>query len=136
MQTAEHNQSLSRTGWRIGWALSIFGILFTLFDATIHLIVISPVVDAFNQLGVPAKFSVTLAVLEFICIILYLIPNTCVLGAVLFTGYLGGAMAIQMRIEAPLFSTLLFPFYTGIILWGGIYLRNKKLRDIIPFIKT
>ncbi len=135
MQSPEQIQPVSQAAMRIGWALSIFGILFMLFDATLHLLLFSPVVDALNQLGIPVKLSVPIAVIEFLCIILYLIPKTSVLGIVLFTGYLGGAMAIQMRIGAPLFSTLLFPLYTGIILWGGVYLRNKKLQGILPFQK-
>jgi hypothetical protein len=94
--------------------------------------VIPPVVESFNQLGYPVDLAVTLGIIELICLITYVIPRTSVLGAILLTGYLGGAVAIQLRIGAPLFSTALFPIYIGILVWEGLYLRDDRLRALVP----
>lgn len=80
--------------------------------------------------------SAPLGIVELACLLLYVIPQTSVFGAVLQTGYLGGAIAIQLRIHAPLFSTALFPVYVGIVIWGGIYLRDRALRSLIPLRKA
>ena len=106
--------------------------MFMLFDAVLHLLVITPVVIAFNQLGYPLGVSRPLGLVELACTILYLIPRTAVLGAVLLTGYLGGAIAAQLRIGAPMLSTGLFPVYVALFLWGGLYLRDGRLRALFP----
>ena len=103
-----------------------------LFDAVLHLLVITPVVVTFTQLGYPLNLSRTLGVVELACAALYLMPRTSVLGAVLLTGYLGGAIATQLRVGAPLLSTGLFPIYVALFLWGGLYLRDARLRAIFP----
>ena len=113
-----------------GRILSALGILFLLFDSVIHLIVIQPVVDAFKQLGYPVDVAVPLGIIELVCLIIYVIPRTSILGAVLLTGYLGGAVATQVRVSAPLFSTELFPIYIGVLIWGGLYLRDERLRTL------
>jgi hypothetical protein len=118
-----------------GIVLSTLGAMFMLFDAVLHLLVITPVVIAFNQLGYPLSVSRTLGVVELACAILYLIPRTSVLGAVLLTGYLGGAIATQVRVGAPLLSTGLFPVYIALFLWGGLYLRDARLRSVFPIRK-
>jgi hypothetical protein len=105
------------------------------FDGAIHLMRIQPVADAFAQLGYPISVSVVLGILELLCLAVYLVPRTSALGAILLTGYLGGAVAANVRIGAPLFSNDLFPVYIGILFWGGIYLRNGRLRDLVPFNK-
>ena len=115
-----------------GRILSGIAIAFLLFDATIHLLRPQPVVQGFAELGYPLSVAVPLAIIEYACIVLYLIPRTCVFGAILLTGYLGGAIAAQLRIGAPLFSTLLFPIYVALFVWGGLYLRDPMLRTIIP----
>jgi hypothetical protein len=102
------------------------------FDGTIHILRIAPVVDAFGQLGYPLGVSATLGFIELICVALYLFPRTSVLGAVLLTGYLGGAIATQVRVGAPLFSTTLFPVYVALLLWGGLYLRDERVSSLIP----
>ena len=117
------------------WTAPILGgiaILFLLFDSIIHMMVIAPVVDSFSQLGYPIDLAVTLGVIEIICLVIYAIPRSSIFGAILLTGYLGGAVAIQLRIHAPLFSTALFPIYVGILVWGSLYLRDKRLRSLIP----
>ena len=115
-----------------GRILSGVAVLFLLFDATIHLLKPEPVVKGFADLGYPISVAVPLAIIEFVCIVLYLIPRTSVFGAVLLTGYLGGAIAAQLRVSAPLFSTLLFPIYVALFVWGGLYLRDPLVRTIIP----
>jgi len=115
-----------------GRILSGLGALFMAFDGTIHILRVAPVVEAFGQLGYPLGVSATLGVIELICVALYLLPRTSVLGAVLLTGYLGGAIATQVRVGAPLFSTTLFPLYVGLLLWGGLYLRDERVSSLIP----
>ena len=115
--------------------LSGIAILFMLFDATIHLMVIQPVVDSFNQLGYPVDLAVTLGIIELACLVLYVVPRSSIFGAILLTGYLGGAIAIQLRIHAQVLSTTLFPVYVGVMVWGGIYLRDDLLSRIIPYRK-
>ena len=92
--------------------------------------VIDPVAQAFKQLGYPVEIAVPLGIIELVCLIIYVIPRTSILGAVLLTGYLGGAVATQVRVSAPLFSTELFPIYIGVLLWGGLYLRDERVRTL------
>jgi len=115
-----------------GRVLSGLGALFMLFDGVIHILKITPVVDAFAQLGFPLGTSRALGVIEIICVAIYLLPSTSVLGAILLTGYLGGAIATQVRVGAPLFSTTLFPIYVALFLWGGLYFRDERVRSLIP----
>lgn len=117
---------------RAGYVISALVALFLLFDAVIHILQIDPVVDSFTELGFPLGTAVGIGVLELVCLVLYVIPRTSVLGAVLLTGYLGGAVAAQVRIDAPLFSTLLFPVYVGMLVWVGLYLRDSRLRALVP----
>ncbi len=114
----------------IGHVLSGIVVLFLLFDAVIHLMRIPPVVEAFAQLGLPLSLAVPLGIVELICVATYLFPKTSLLGAVLLTGYLGGAIAIQARVGNSLFGETLFPLYVGILLWGGLFAREEKLRAI------
>jgi hypothetical protein len=72
-----------------------------------------------------------IGVLELVCLALYAVPRTSVIGAVLLTGYLGGAFCAQLRIDAPLWSTLLFPVYVGALVWAGLYLRDQRVRDLV-----
>jgi hypothetical protein len=125
------DQPISRSRLWTGRILTVIVVLFLIFDATIHLLVMAPVVDSFNKLGLPVDLAVTLGVIELVCLVLYVIPSTSVLGAVLLTGYLGGAIAIQLRIGASLFSTALFPVYLGILIWGGISLRDRRLASFL-----
>ena len=115
-----------------GRVLSGLGALFMLFDGVIHILKITPVVDAFAQLGFPLGTSRALGVIEIICVAIYLLPSMSVLGAILLTGYLGGAIATQVRVGAPLFSTTLFPVYVALFIWGGLYFRDERVRSLIP----
>jgi hypothetical protein len=115
-----------------GRILTALPVLFLLFDVVIHFMKPAVVVTGFEQLGWSASLSVPLAIVELVCLVLYLIPRTSVLGAVLLTGYLGGAVATNLRVGAPLFTNILFPVYVGLFLWGGLYLRDTGLRDVFP----
>ena len=84
-------------------------------------------------LGWPVSLAIPLGILLLSCLALYAIPRTAVLGAILLTGYLGGAVATHVRVADPLFSHVLFPVYVGAMLWGGLYLRDARLRALIPF---
>lgn len=113
---------------RIGRGISTAVVLFLLFDATMHTLHPDFVIQAFQQAGFPTYQATLIGLLELGCIVLYVIPKTSVLGAIVQTAYLGGAFCANLRMEAPLFSTLLFPVYIGILVWAGLYLRNAALR--------
>ncbi len=105
---------------------------FMVFDAVIHLMKPAPVVEAFAKLGFPIRLAVPLGIIELVCVVLYVIPRMSILGAILLTGYLGGAIAIQMPTGNSLFGQVLFPVYVGVMVWGGLYLRDDRLRTLIP----
>src|SRR5258708_17865579 len=110
-----------------GRVFTTLATLFLLFDAVGKLMMPAPVVEASARLGFPLALSVSIGILLATCTLLYAIPRTAVLGAVLLTGYLGGAVAIQMRAGSPMFETV-FPVLFGVIAWAGIYLRECRLR--------
>ena len=124
---------VSASGWKLwtGRVLTTLAVLFMLFDAAGKLMMPSFVVDAFGRLGFPVALGVTLGVILTATTIIYAIPRTAVLGAVLLTGYLGGAVAIHMRAGSALFERI-FPVMLGVIIWAGIYLRDSRLRAILP----
>lgn len=132
METITQTASGSGARLWVGRIMSAIVILLLIFDSVIHLLVIAPVVESFNELGLPVDLAVGLGIIVLICLTLYVIPRTSILGAILLTGYLGGAVATQMRVHAPLFSTALFPIYVGVLVWGGLYLRDHALRALIP----
>lgn len=107
--------------------------LFLVFDAVAKFFKPRPVVDAFERLNFPLSLAVPIGVILLICVLLYLIPQTSILGAILLTGYLGGAVCTHLRHQDPLFSTVLFPVYFGILIWLSLFLREPRLRTLIPF---
>ena len=115
-----------------GRVLTAVPVLFLAFDVTIKLMKIQPVVDSFTQLGIPVELARVVGTIELICLVLYCIPRTAVLGATLLTGYLGGAVLTHLRIGSPLLSHTLFPIYIGIMLWGALWLRDLRVRVLIP----
>ena len=78
------------------------------------------------------SLALGIGILELVCLVVYVNPRTAILGAILLTGYLGGAVATNVRIGSPLFSHVLFPVYVGVLLWGGLFLREERLRALIP----
>ena len=116
-----------------GRIMSALPALFLLLDGVMKLVKPAPVVEATVKLGYPERVIVPLGVVLLAGTVLYIIPRTAVLGAILLTGYLGGAVATHVRVGDPLFSHALFPTYLGALLWGGLYLRDRRLRALIPF---
>jgi hypothetical protein len=112
--------------------MSTLIVLFLLFDAAIHLAKPTPVVDAFAKLGFPLSASVGIGVVEFLCLATYVIPRTAALGAVLLTGLLGGAIATHVRAGSPAFEAYVFPILFGFLLWGAVWLRDDRLRTLLP----
>jgi hypothetical protein len=92
----------------------------------------APVVETFAHVGWPLSLAPVLGIILLVSTALYVIPISSVLGAILLTGYLGGAIATHLRVGDPLFSHVLFPTYLGALLWGGLYLREERLRALIP----
>jgi DoxX-like family len=115
-----------------GWSISGLMILFLLFDSISKLGLEHHAVQATTGIGYPLDTIRPLGIICLLCTILYAIPRTSILGAILLTGYLGGAVASKVRIADPLFSSVLFGVYFGILLWGGLYLRDERLRSLIP----
>jgi hypothetical protein len=116
-----------------GRILTLLFALFILFASVAPKLTGAQVaVDIFAELCWPARHLTLVGLLELGCLVLYLIPRTSVLGAVLFTGLLGGAMATQLRAESPLFSHVLFSLYLGLAMWGGLWLRSSALRRLMP----
>jgi hypothetical protein len=117
-----------------GRVLSGLVVLFLLFDGAMKLVPLAVVTDTMAQLGWPVDSATarTLGVLTIAGALLYAMPRTAVLGAILLTGYLGGAVATHLRIGSPLFSHVLFGVYVGALAWGGLWLRDPRLRALIP----
>jgi len=119
-----------------GRVLSGLMVAFLLMDAVMHLTKIEPVVQAFARLGWPIGMAVPLGLVELVCIALYVYPRSSILGAILLTGYLGGAVVTHLRVGSSLFGEMLFPVYIGILVWGGLYGREPRLRALIPFARA
>lgn len=142
MQTIAQDNRFTSTTWidRAGsrrqlWAgrcLSWFAVLFLLVDSTGKLLLVQPVIDGTLQLGYPREIVFSLGVILLVCVLAYVVPRTSVLGALLLTGYLGGAVATHVRVENPLFSHVLFPTYIAALLWGGLIVRDARLRALLP----
>lgn len=116
---------------RSGIVVSTAAALFLAFDGVIKIARIEPVLQSFAELGLPESLAVFIGALELSCLALYVIPRTAALGAVFLTGFLGGAVALKVRVEAPLFSHTLFGVYTGTLLWLGLLLRKPSLRALL-----
>jgi DoxX-like family len=132
MQSTTQTASVSKARLWTGRTLSALAVLFLLFDGVIKLMNIAPVAESFTRLGYPVSVARGIGILELICLVIYLIPRTSALGAVLLTGFLGGAIATHVRVGDPLFSHVLFPTYIGLLIWGGLFLREGRLRALVP----
>jgi hypothetical protein len=119
---------------RTGLALTIIVALFFIVDMTMKFMALPQVSDTMAALGWPADAQTarTLGFLQLVSLALYLWPRTSVLGAILLTGYLGGAVATHVRVGSPLFTHILFGVYLGFMVWGGLWLRSSRLRAIFP----
>jgi DoxX-like protein len=132
MPSATNAAPVSKARLPAGPIVSTIPVLFLLFDSVIKFTAMEPVVDSLRQLGYPVSLGPVIGVIELVCLVLYVIPRTSVLGAILLTGYLGGAVATHVRVGSPLLTHILFPIYVAALLWGGLFLREGRLRTLIP----
>jgi hypothetical protein len=117
----------------IGWTLSGLVIAFMLMDSTMKLLALRIVVETGATLGFPgADMARGLGIVLLVCTVLYAVPRTAVLGAILLTAYLGGSVATHVRVGSPLFSHVLFGVYLGILLWVGLWSRDTRMRALLP----
>jgi len=139
METADTLLSpgaMHKLAW-VGWGLSGLVIAFLLLDATMKILALPVVLEAGKQIGFPGvSMARGLGLVLLACTLLYLVPRTSVLGAILVTAYLGGAVATHVRLGNPLFSHVLFGVYVGIAMWGGLALRQPRLLEIVPFMRS
>jgi hypothetical protein len=129
---ADHGQASPGALWA-GRIISGLVVAFLLIDAGMKLVPLDIVVTTGNELGIPSHLNRGLGVLLLVCTLLYAFPHTSVLGAILLTGYLGGALYTHLRIDSPLFTHVLFGVYVGVLAWGGLWLRNPRLRALMPW---
>jgi DoxX-like family len=121
-------QSVSKKSLWAGRIISTLLVLFLLFDAVAKLMRIGPVLQAFTQLGFSTSLAVPIGAVLLVCTILYVLPPTSILGALLLTAYLGGATVTHLRAGQPFY----FPIIFGVLVWGGLYLREDRLRALLP----
>lgn len=133
-QTQAKPKTASKGMTWTGRILTVLTVLFMLFDAVGKFMMPRQVVEACTRLGIPVSQAASIGVLLLVSTVIYAIPRTAVLGAVLLTGYLGGAVAIQMRAGSPVFETV-FPVLFGVIVWAGVYLRECGLRRVFPLLR-
>jgi hypothetical protein len=129
--TARHAGS-RRALWT-GRVLSGLAVAFLVFDSAGKLLEAQPFIDGTKQLGYSPDIVFSLGVTLLSCVVAYVVPPTSVLGAVLLTGYLGGAVATHVRVGSPLFTHILFPTYVAALLWSGLMLRDARLRAFLPW---
>jgi hypothetical protein len=135
MSTIAGTAPVSKTARLLGRVLSGLVIVFMLFDGAIKLVPWPVVTETMDRIGYGSSETLarSLGIITIVCTVLYSIPPTSIVGAILLTGYLGGAMASHLRIGSPLFTHTLFGFYLGLMVWGGLWLRDGNLRALIPF---
>jgi len=115
-----------------GRIMSGLATLFLLLDAVMKVMKARVAVEGTVQVGYPESTVVGIGLSLLVSTLLHAIPRTSVLGAILVTGYLGGAVATNVRVSAPLFSYILTPVYVGVLVWGGLYLRDERVRAVVP----
>lgn len=131
MQSATRTVLVSKkTAWA-GRIISALAVLFLLFDGIIKVLELAPAMEATTRLGYADSLVFVIGLIELVCLVVYLVPQTSVLGAILLAGFLGGAVATHVRAGSDLFSVI-FPILIGLLLWGGLYWREERLRALIP----
>ena len=128
MQSTAEAFPVSKARAWAGRGISGLIVLFLVFDGVGKFVKPAPVVEAFARLGFPIDLAPAIGGLLLTCTLLYVIPQTSIAGAILLTGYLGGAVASQLRIGEPWLTHVLFPVYCDALLWAGLFLRNHRLR--------
>jgi hypothetical protein len=126
--------SAAGRGVLVGRVLSGLAILFLAFDVGIKLLQLPIVGQTLIELGYAPELGLTIGIVELVCLALYVVPRTAVLGAILWTAVFGGGIATHMRVDSPLFSHVLFGVYLGLLIWGGLYLRHSRLRELLPVV--
>ena len=132
MPSGTQTAPASRTSLWAGRVITVLVVLFLVFDCSIKLMKLAPAVEGTARLGYEVSLVPVIGFILLVCTALYLIPRTAILGAIILTGYLGGAVASQLRIGEPLLSHVFFPIYFAALLWGGLYLREPRLRALFP----
>lgn len=127
-QGAREGLMESRALWWAGWTMSALPVLMLLFSAWMKLLKLPAAVEGFAHLGYPEYVALPLGFVELTSTVLYVIPRTSVLGAILLAGYLGGATATHVRVGEPFFVAIVL----GMLVWGGLYMRDERLRALIP----
>ena len=128
MQSQTQSAPISKKMLWAGRIMSALPVLVLLMSANMKFMKPAPVVEGFTHLGLRESLALGLGILEIACTVVYVIPQTSVLGAILLTGYLGGATATQLRVGDPFFA----PIVLGVLVWGGLFLRDPRLRPLIP----
>jgi hypothetical protein len=126
--------SIPGTSTATRWASRILtglAVLFLAFDTAIKLVGATSAVEGTVQLGFAPHHLLTIGLIEVGCLLLFVVPRTAVLGAVLWTGYFGGAIATHLRLDNPLLSHTLFPIYVAALVWGSLYLRDERVRALL-----
>ena len=131
--TRAASQVGSRRALWTGRVLGGLAVAFLIFDSVGKLLQVQPVIEGTKHLGYPPDIVFGLGVTLLLSVVTYVIPRSSVLGAVLLTGYLGGAVATHVRVGSPLFTHVLFPAYVAALLWGGLMLRDTRLRAFAPW---
>jgi NADH:ubiquinone oxidoreductase subunit 6 (subunit J) len=121
----------SKAVW-VGRVLTGLAVLFLALDITMKFVQSPEAIKGTTELGWPVGVILPLGIVQLVCLILYVIPRTSFLGAILWTGYLGGAVATHVRVGNSLFSHVLFPVYVAALIWGGLWLRDRRLRALLP----
>jgi hypothetical protein len=127
----ETNTTVSNKARWAGRSITALVVLFLAFDTAIKALMLAPAVEATTALGYPTSAVWVIGLIELACLVAYLVPRTALVGAVLLTGYLGGAVATHLRLGHPLASHTLFPLYVAAMIWGGLYLRDGGVRALI-----
>ena len=128
MQSDTETALVSKKMLWAGYIISVLPVLLLLFSGVMKLVKPASVVEGFVRLGYPESLALGIGVVELACAVVYVIPQTSVLGAILLTGYLGGATATHVRIGEPFFM----PIVLGVLVWGGLFLRDHRLRALLP----
>ncbi|XXF76287.1 DoxX family protein [Myxococcaceae bacterium GXIMD 01537] len=134
MEAAAHPmtpRSHARVATWAGRVMSGVAILFLAFDSLVKLLRLPPAMEGTAQLGYPLDVVFPLGVVLLVCVLTYVAPRTSVWGAILLTGYLGGAIATHVRVGNPLFTHTLFPIYVAALIWGGVLLRDPRVRAVL-----
>jgi hypothetical protein len=133
MSHQPRTQCVRNVFYWVGWGMSSLTIAFLLIDASMKLLALPVVLEANATLGFQGEgMARELGAILIACTLLYAAPQTAALGAIMLTGYLGGAVAAKLRVGDPLFTYVMFGIYVGALIWGGLYLRDARLRQLIP----